>query len=268
MNDAQNHPNENMPPVSQGFPTDSPVAPPSDFFPPQAPVQHSKKLSSGKIVATVFGLLVLAGGLGAGVILVQQPQQTESLAYIVPAPANVCPSGLMCQAGRFSFGSNRSISCSVPIYQNSNGVNVVVRYDPYNCCSNPGDMIYNNKCVTSCPGDRSNCDTYIRGGTKCTVGSTGAQLYCCRAGTVHTNAGCEVPLAAGNSCTYAPLGVNTRYNLVLNSNGCMCHIKYTCTSSNVWQSDGQCRSFVETSQQCVSDCFTNGVYDPSKPTCP
>jgi len=85
-------------------PESSPIdgsTPPSDFgsaapsfdIPPViTPGQPNKKFGGKRVIATILGLLVLVGGLGAGVILVRQQQDIREKASI-NEPCNVCIGG-------------------------------------------------------------------------------------------------------------------------------------------------------------------------------
>jgi hypothetical protein len=52
----------------------------SDFFPPIISTPPKKKFGSGKIIATFLGILLLVGGITAGIVLTRQPQLIEQKA--------------------------------------------------------------------------------------------------------------------------------------------------------------------------------------------
>ena len=67
-----------MPPP---FPPDAGSAAPSFDIPPViTPSQPKKKFGGKRVIATILGLLVLVGGLGAGVILLRQQQDIREKA--------------------------------------------------------------------------------------------------------------------------------------------------------------------------------------------
>ena len=69
------------------FPPDAGSAAPNFDIPPViTPGQPNKKFGGKRVIATILGLLVLVGGLGAGVILVQQQQDIREKA----AAGNLC----------------------------------------------------------------------------------------------------------------------------------------------------------------------------------
>lgn len=77
-------PQADLPPLPPEFqnlstpPSDQPAANDSGSgAPPEIPLptsQPKKKFGGGKIIATILGLVVLVGGVGAGILLTQQPQ--------------------------------------------------------------------------------------------------------------------------------------------------------------------------------------------------
>lgn len=68
-------------PASGGFGGPPPTAP---VVGTTAPTGGTKSRSTGKIVATIFGLLLLVGGIGAGIILVNQQQTLKEKAATPP----------------------------------------------------------------------------------------------------------------------------------------------------------------------------------------
>lgn len=52
----------------------------SDYFPPIVTTPPKKKFGSGKIIATFLGVLLLVGGITAGIVLTRQPQLIEEQA--------------------------------------------------------------------------------------------------------------------------------------------------------------------------------------------
>ena len=100
----QNQVNQSAPPlgsttddVSAYFPQATPNASPSDFFPPTPPSTPSKSFGGKKIIATFLGMLLLVGGLGAGVVIVQNPQLLGQKAYDAkPTPVPYCRLDVEC----------------------------------------------------------------------------------------------------------------------------------------------------------------------------
>lgn len=114
MNKDMDNPAQNQNPVIPPIPDENGGFPASGGFggpPPTAPVVGTtaptggtKSRSTGKIVATIFGLLLLVGGIGAGIILVNQQQTLkEKAAGGISCGAGVCNDG-------FSFGQD----CNAP----------------------------------------------------------------------------------------------------------------------------------------------------------
>ncbi len=62
----------NTPPTNPSNPA-FPESHQSDYFPPQAPSTPSNKFVNGKVIATFFGMLLMVGGITAGILLVKQP---------------------------------------------------------------------------------------------------------------------------------------------------------------------------------------------------
>ena len=79
----------------QDTPTDSGSAAPSDdiVMPPVITTQK-KKFAGGKVIATILGLFLLVGGLGAGIMLVGQQQDIRERAG--SCANNPCGPGLEC----------------------------------------------------------------------------------------------------------------------------------------------------------------------------
>ena len=115
MDSLQNQVNQNIPMPGNisddsgvSFPQDIPVASPSDFFPPAAPASTSKKFAGGRIIAAFLGMLLLVGGIGAGIVLVQNPQLLGQKAYDAkPTPIPYCRTDVECSDTEML----RSIGC-------------------------------------------------------------------------------------------------------------------------------------------------------------
>lgn len=100
----------NLPPMihDQTPPTAGSAAPNDDLIMPaivttgpNLPAQAGKKFAGGKIIATILGLFLLVGGIGAGVLLVQQNQNAEEMAkskdYKDKCKDVVCASNEQCR---------------------------------------------------------------------------------------------------------------------------------------------------------------------------
>jgi Cys-rich repeat protein len=74
---------------------------PSDL-PPVTPSGPKKKFGGGKIIATILGFLILAGGIAGGVILTQQQQDIREKASESCISNADCGSGQTCLAGKCS----------------------------------------------------------------------------------------------------------------------------------------------------------------------
>lgn len=142
MNDSQNQVGQDAPPVPNGFPAASPVAAPSDFFPPASPTPPRSPIN-GKIVATFLGLALMVGGVGAGVVLVSQPQLLEQQAQVIYTPmvcctltANAldCPvegnPGVWGSLLKFNSVVDSKIGCTFPLYNCSDVFNLDGKVKP------------------------------------------------------------------------------------------------------------------------------------------
>lgn len=129
-------PPESSPMEAAAPPADSGSAAPSFDIPPVVtPGQPKKKFGGKRVIATILGLLVLVGGLGAGVILVRQQQDIREKAAI-PEPCNVC------------IGGKCIKDASPPDCMAS-----------YNQCSNPGGSCGGGGVCT--PNSQRNCTTSL-----------------------------------------------------------------------------------------------------------
>lgn len=95
----------NLPPMihDQTPPTTGSAAPNDDLIMPAivTTTTQKKKFAGGKIIATILGLFLLIGGVGAGVLLVQQNQNAEEMAkskdYRDKCKDVVCASNEQCR---------------------------------------------------------------------------------------------------------------------------------------------------------------------------
>lgn len=145
--------------------SDAGSAAPNPMLPPMS-VTPKKKFGGGRIIATILGLFLLVGGIGAGIVLTQNQQlfQQKAAPYIPPPPP---PN---------------------PAYQN----------DPNNCgakghsCN--GGTCSGGQCsnVPLC-GSGLNCNgSPVSGGSGCKQGNNNANtVYCCPAGQTIRNGSCS-----------------------------------------------------------------------------
>ncbi len=109
------------------------AAPNFDFPPVVTPISPKKKFGGGKVIATILGLLILVGGLGAGVILIKQQQDIREKAAgpgqdcKVSGYSGTCSTLSACnQAGNIFMGTStggcvspagQNIGCCLPCYE-------------------------------------------------------------------------------------------------------------------------------------------------------
>jgi|GEM_PF-2530691 len=82
-------------------------------IPPVITIDKPKRKFGGKTIATILGILVLVGGIGAGVILVKQQQDIREKAK-EPTPCKICSNGKCISSGAANCDS-RWNECSVDI---------------------------------------------------------------------------------------------------------------------------------------------------------
>lgn len=76
------------PPSSGGPPSGAPTPPPQS--PSVIATKPKKKFGGGKIIATILGVLLLVGGIGAGIYLTQQQQLFQQKAYTSGVKKDTC----------------------------------------------------------------------------------------------------------------------------------------------------------------------------------
>jgi len=118
-------PPEVAPPEGAAPPPDSGSAAPSFDIPPVIiPTSPKKKFGGKRVIATILGLLVLVGGLGAGVILVRQQQDIREKAAgpgqscTVSGQTGTCTTGGACTLANKTFKGTSSGGCVSPAGQN------------------------------------------------------------------------------------------------------------------------------------------------------
>lgn len=119
-----------------------------------------QKNSKFRVVSTVLGMALLVGGLGMGIILVEQPQLLEQHAQV----NYVCPTDAKCVVGKYAChmtGGNRSDICiAMP------AVNGCPAYTTYKLADDCNLKVYNGQPVIC--DDRRNAYGYIYGTRRCT----------------------------------------------------------------------------------------------------
>lgn len=207
--------------------------PPPSSTPITTAVSDTKTPNSrpklGKVIATLFGLLLLVGGVSVGAILVQQNQQSaQHAAGTVPdgQSSGCCSNTSQCQGW---FGS-ASVCGS----------------------GNNGACQSGNQCVGS-----SNCTPTHQ----CTNNDCGVSNGCGQT----CNGGCGTSSCGGNNqacCTGQQNACNTGFHCVQSSQTCVSDSSSSvCGALNQACCTGQ-------QNACVSglSCFTNPA-NPSNPTC-
>ncbi|HKB88182.1 MAG TPA: hypothetical protein VKC53_00890 [Patescibacteria group bacterium] len=148
--------------------TSSGSAAPPDL-PPMVTSSPKKKFGSGKIIATILGLLLLVGGVGTGVYLTQQNQNPNSKAYLT---CGSCDAGKSCnhQTGQCEANvtntntSDQTGGCGSGYYACSRG-----------CCAVGGTSL-NGPGGGGCGADQHLC-TCSAGGA-CVPNATTCTTYC------------------------------------------------------------------------------------------
>jgi len=186
--DFQNIPTTDTPPVS---PTNQPANQTvtidvnnGSSAPPDIPPMTSnpkKKFGGGKIIATILGLIVLVGGVGAGILLTQQPQLFQQKAGSDVPYCSQLPLGSDCSTSNIT-GATKCIS-----YVNGDSNNP---YDVY-CCPS-GQKISGSTCVNNYI-QPSTVDCGLKPDGSVWNCNTDTQV-CCNTGCVSKSVGCE----AGN----------------------------------------------------------------------
>ena len=189
------------------FPPDAGSAAPNFDIPPViTPGQPNKKFGGKRVIATILGLLVLVGGLGAGVILVRQQQDIRERAagpvqtYCSAANQANCPNGCTPSA--------------------SGGV-----CKPYCSSANNRDCTFG--CTPNNSGGTCKSAPVPTGGISCTIVSRDplSQGYCDR--SAPNTPDCTDKDEEGSSCTIrSQCGGGTGTCVVINQGGanseCQC----------------------------------------------
>lgn len=140
------------------------AAPSFDIPPVVTPGQPKKKFGGKRVVATILGLLVLVGGLGAGIVLVRQQQDIREKAAIAE-PCKACV-GTQCK----TIASPPDCSASL----NECSSNSQCAPVPKGCTSDSqcssGQVCQNGSCVTK-PKAECSSDSQCSSGQVCQNGN-------------------------------------------------------------------------------------------------
>lgn len=202
-----------------------PVGIPPAFVPPP-----KRKMSGGKIVGAILGLLLLVGGIGAGVLLVQQQQDIREKAFS--------------SSGCTAIGGPTA-ECVPSTYSCSNDYGTVDCGSGFKCgvsCSAPGDS-----CSGSCFSAAGGCASINR--TTANGTCTGGQVCCstatnppggfpgdnCSGSCFNAPGGCASigQSNASGSCTGGQVCCSNTTGDGSTGGG-------SCPAGQCWSSDGSC----------------------------
>ena len=222
------------------FPPDAGSAAPNFDIPPViTPGQPNKKFGGKRVIATILGLLVLVGGLGAGVILVRQQQDIRERAagpvqtYCSAANQANCPNGCTPSASGgvckpyCSSANNRD--CTFGCTPNNSGGTCksapAPAPTPYCSTNNNRDCTFG--CTPNNSGGTCKSAPVPTGGISCTIVSRDplSQGYCDR--SAPNTPDCTDKDEEGSSCTIrSQCGGGTGTCVVINQGGanseCQC----------------------------------------------
>lgn len=264
-----------FPPVEST--TDTPTEPPLGPIPPI--VTSPKKNITKKIVATVLGLLVLVGGLAAGLVLVRQQQEVREQAVGQPpggGPCKICTASAECVQGDPLATCDSSINeCAVPSDCLTGGI-CPKGFDEY-YCPDTGETRCSRTAVPGCvksgqqlPGEDGTgglqaCGVGLQcranpfqGADACIAGGTRTE-YCCNPGEV-------IKLSGGSENCATPDGGTTDDGGGDGGGGgggttnfvdctALCGNQSLCTQAcNQYLPGENCSSLCANQSQCVSRC--------------
>ena len=126
------------------------AAPSDDIVMAPVITTQKKKFAGGKVIATILGLFLLVGGLGAGVLLVGQNQNIEERAGA--CSASPCGPGMQCAGDNNGDGVGECVPSGTTDEQIDSG-----EVDPVDPPDNPwggdgGDPTDGNNCDVRCQG--------------------------------------------------------------------------------------------------------------------
>ena len=194
--DFMNVPASQTPPASttpQATPpadnSSGPAAPPD--LPPVA-ATPKKKFGGGKIIATILGLVLLVGGVGAGVVLTQQQQ-----IFKPKATASCSCSAAKDSQGNLIRDSSGKLSCSANAGSSCGGGSNAICYDQGSYCSCGCSAT-----ITCVNGQTQSC-TCSNGSTSTQTCSNNAWGSCNCGGTAGGCSAADIAacVAQGKTCT-------------------------------------------------------------------
>ncbi len=211
--------------VQQPIATDTGSAAPPPNIPPMT-TGHKKKFGTVKVVATILGLFLLIGGVGAGVILTQQQQLFQQRARVIectPGATNSCTVGSSCAGTQTCTSTGSWGSCVKNDSTCGTGLTECIPGHINSCTADSG-CAGTKTCTStgswgSCVKNFSTCGTTGGGGTttscsgtcrsaQCLNGETptsgscgGGTQVCCKPISLPTcpNTDCDIPSTTGGA---------------------------------------------------------------------
>lgn len=257
-------------PIEGAVPADtsSGSAAPSFDIPPVVTPPGKPKKGGRKVIATILGLLVLVGGLGAGVILVRQQQDIRERA---------AGPGQACTASGVSGTCTTASSCNAVYRGAGSGGCTSVAGTVYGCCTGP-------RCYQECiqiGNTPSECRNYPS---------------CSPATTAPTTAPTQAPacigagqcLPSGRSCCSGLTSISTSESTCSSRRMCItsattapppaCESGYQCQGianqnecvlnrNGIWQACSGASGGTGVGTCCVPSCTSAGQCLPSGSTC-
>jgi hypothetical protein len=184
-------------------PSQGSAAPSGDIVSPIIDGAPKKKSAGKKMIATILGLLILVGGLGAGVILVKQQQDIRERAATACKTDADCKSGYVCsdKGACVLNATAKPTETKAPTKTPTETKAPTATATPaQNACEKAGGLCYETSVVKA---DCSNIGKPINGGVGC---SSLSQVCCAKAGEPTKT---PTPTCAGNEyCAQGQICVN------------------------------------------------------------
>lgn len=162
-----------------GFPEEPPqgsAAPSEDIVSPIIDGAPKKKFGGKKMIATILGLLILVGGLGAGLVLVKQQQDIRERAAISTCKTDAnCKTGYVC-SDKGVCVLNATAKPTETKTPTATIAPTATASPTQNACEKAGGLCYETSVVKV---DCSNIGKVINGGVGC---SSLSQVCCAKAG--------------------------------------------------------------------------------------
>lgn len=210
-------------PTGPGAPTPTPAPTTPDTT--NAPVKSGGGIPR-KAIVTIFGVLLLIAGVGAGIILVQQQQVLKQKA----APVASCTGTITCLSNA-AGGGQITIDCT-RAGTDQNACNQLNQY--------PSGYTCNALCsfgagLSTCGSGLSCSGSSISGASQC-LDSNGSTVYCCPSGQTNQNGTCSGSTTStsgggtycsGNCCN---LGANPS-NYLVKQCSCSSHTAAPCNDN-------------------------------------